>query len=140
MTVTTNPIDIPTPENTRRRKFKFPRTQIPLAPHNIRTSNGCQGISTEYVIIDCTQPQWLRGHESAETTYWLHLYVMLSRARSMEQMLLINPPPRFLLQTGPPQSVLQELQRLETFAETTKNQIAKDREFLSWPSRTPEST
>ena len=140
MTVTTNPIDIPTPENTKRRKLKFSRTQIPLTPHNIRTSNGCQGISTEYVIIDCAQPPWLRGNESTETTYWLHLYVMLSRARSMEQMLLINPPPRFLLQTGPPQSVLQELQRLQTFAESTKNQIAKDREFLNWPSRTDDAT
>ena len=112
MTSSTQSIDLLSIENAKRRQIQASRTQIPLTPHNMRTSYGRQGISTEYVIIDCAQPRWLKGNESGETTCWLNLYVMLSRARSMEQMLLINAPSRTTHQTGPPPSVLQELQRL----------------------------
>ena len=45
--------------------------------------------------------------------YWLHLYVMFSRVTCMEDMLLLRPPPRELLEAGPPASVLKALRRFE---------------------------
>ena len=132
-------VDLLLAEDATRQKIRISRTHIPVAPHDIRASNGCQGISTQYVIIDRARPQWLCGPESAETTLWLHLYVAPSRARSMEHMLHINPPTRSILQPGPPESALQELQRLEALAQTTERQVAGDRKFPDWPPRTPIS-
>ena len=45
--------------------------------------------------------------------WWLNLYVMFSRATQMSDMLLLRPPPRQLLEAGPPASVRKALQRFE---------------------------
>ena len=45
--------------------------------------------------------------------WWLHLYVMLSRATCMEDMLLLRPPPRELLERGPPPHVRKALEAFE---------------------------
>ena len=45
--------------------------------------------------------------------WWLHLYVMFSRATCMSDMLLLRPPPRSLLEGGPPASVRTALDRFE---------------------------
>ena len=39
--------------------------------------------------------------------------MMLSRATCMEDMLLLRPPPRALLEAGPPPSVKRALKRFE---------------------------
>ena len=49
-----------------------------------------------------------------DAQWWLHLYVMFSRATSMEDMLLLRPPPRQLLEAGPPADVLAALAEFET--------------------------
>ena len=52
---------------------------------------------------------------------WLHLYVMFSRATCMDDMLLLRPPPRELLERGPPASVCEALKGLEqNIAESTE--------------------
>ena len=48
-----------------------------------------------------------------EDQWWLRLYVMLSRATCMDDTLLLRPPPRALLETGPPHSVRAALERFE---------------------------
>ena len=45
----------------------------------------------------------------ADDAWWLHLYVMFSRATRMADMLLLRPPPRRLLERGPPPSVRKAL-------------------------------
>jgi hypothetical protein len=45
--------------------------------------------------------------------WWLHLYVMFSRATCMEDMLILRPPPRELLEAGPPHSVRRALERFD---------------------------
>ena len=45
---------------------------------------------------------------------WLHLYVMFSRATRMADMLLLRPPPRRLLERGPPPSVRKALVGFES--------------------------
>ena len=47
----------------------------------------------------------------SDEDWWLHLYVMLSRATSMEDMLLLRPPPRERLEPGPPRNVKAALER-----------------------------
>ena len=48
-----------------------------------------------------------------DDVWWLHLYVMFSRATCMEDMLLLRPPPRELLEAGPPAHVRRALERFE---------------------------
>jgi len=61
------------------------------------------------VTIDCArqEPQGQRGAD--DDAWWLNLYVMFSRATQMQDMLLVRPPPRWLLERGPPKSVKEAL-------------------------------
>ena len=53
--------------------------------------------------------------------WWLHLYVMFSRATCMEDMLLLRPPPRELLENYPPANVRRALGRFsKKIAEGTR--------------------
>ena len=63
------------------------------------------------VIIDCARasPAGMTG--MSDEDWWLHLYVMLSRATTMEDMLLLRPPPREILEAGPPRNVKAALER-----------------------------
>ena len=65
------------------------------------------------VTIDCgrNEPQGQRG--TTDDEWWLNLYVMFSRVTRMADMLLLRPPPRTLLERGPPASVREALQRFE---------------------------
>ena len=54
--------------------------------------------------------------------WWLNLYVMFSRVTKMEDMLILRPPPRELLERGPPAAVRQarelfDKRELESVAE-----------------------
>ena len=78
------------------------------------TSTASQGQTLRKgIIIDCArlEPTGYGGKENTE--WWLHLYVMFSRATCMEDMLLSRPPPRSLLEGGPPEYVRQALARFE---------------------------
>ena len=55
----------------------------------------------------------------SDDNWWLN-YVMLSRATRMEDMLLIRPPPRDLLERGPPSSVRDQLKRFDRKIESTR--------------------
>ena len=62
------------------------------------------------VVIDCGR---LEGgaHPKDDDDWWLDMYVMLSRATRLEDLLLMRaPPPSFLLQ-GPPASLRKQLQK-----------------------------
>ena len=57
---------------------------------------------------------WIRRNiRTSDDHWWLNLYVMFSRATKMEDMLLLRPPPRTLLERGPPAAVREALQRFE---------------------------
>ena len=43
----------------------------------------------------------------SDDIWWFHLYVMLSRATRMQDMLLLRPPPKQLLERGPPAYILK---------------------------------
>eukprot|EP00959_Pyramimonas_sp_CCMP1952_P173621 3628057-Pyramimonas_sp.AAC.1 len=63
------------------------------------------------VTIDSARqvPRGRRGFN--DDTWCLNLYVMFSRATRMADMMLARPPPRWLLEGGPPASVKRALRR-----------------------------
>ena len=95
---------------------------IPLDPRQLSDSTASQGQTIRTgVTIDCAriEPKGNQGTKDAD--WWLHLYVMFSRATCMEDMLPLRPPPREVLEAGPPANVRAALQRFE-------QQIAQSKE------------
>ena len=88
------------------------------------------------VTLDCAriEPQANRG--TCEDEWWLNLYVMFSRATRMEDMLLLRPPPRTLLERGPPTAVREAMRRFEKVEEeTVADAIRKAMDFnINLPS------
>ena len=56
------------------------------------------------VTMDCARNEPETGRGTSDDEWWLNLYVMFSRVTTMEDMLLLRPPPRELLERGPPGS------------------------------------
>ena len=70
----------------------------------------------EGVILDCGRREGGKQPRS-EDDYWLDLYVMLSRATRIQDLLLVRPPGSAFLLRGPPSGLQEQLQR---FAERTQ--------------------
>lgn len=85
------------------------RVGFPLSHAKVRTSTSCQGKTLKGgVIIDCARRED-GPHPMDDGTWWLHLYVMLSRATTLDDLLLLRAPgPAFLLQ-GPPKDLQKAL-------------------------------
>ena len=91
-----------------------------LTHANYLTTTASQGQTIRAgVTIDCArnEPQGIRG--TSDDAWWLNLYVMFSRVTRMEDMLILRPPPRELLERGPPASVRGALRRFETTEKET---------------------
>ena len=68
---------------------------------NCLTSTASQGLTLRSgTVVDCG-----RQKEKDDDEWWLHLYVMFSRVTSLSDLLLIRPPPRELLERGPPSGI-----------------------------------
>jgi hypothetical protein len=85
------------------------RTGFPFTHGRVITSTACQGRTcSEGVIIDCA-----RLINSAtckpEDDWWLDLYVMLSRATRIRDILLIRAPPFSFFRRGPPATLVDQL-------------------------------
>jgi len=94
------------------REFKISRCGFPLTHAMVRTSTACRGKTCEQgVVIDCAKRE-SRWRPTNQEEYWMHMYVMLSQATSLVDILLLRAPDaRFLLQ-GPPRKLKE---RLEVF-------------------------
>ncbi len=101
------------------------RTGFPLTHANYLTSTAAQGQTIRAgVTIDCARLEPRGRQGTKDEDWWLHLYVLLSRATRMEDMLLLRPPPRAFLEGGPPASVRKALHLFERrIAESTKSAI-----------------
>ena len=98
------------------------RTGFALTHAHYLTSTASQGQTIRTgVTIDCARIEPRGGQGASDDQWWLHLYVMFSRATCMEDMLLLRPPPREFLERGPPASVREALEGLERkIAESTE--------------------
>jgi len=62
------------------------------------------------VIIDCARLE-SGPHPKHEDDWWLELYVMLSRATRIDDLLLMRAPPASFLLRGPPKSLREQLDK-----------------------------
>jgi len=83
------------------------RTQLAIVPATSRIVWNAQGESWHAVIADPECPP-----NMGEAILWLACYVMLSRAHSLEGLLLLRLPPRRLIGSGAPAFLVKELDRL----------------------------
>jgi hypothetical protein len=95
------------------RGHKVNRTGFHLGHGRAVTSSAAQGRTMKQgVIVDCGQKMRCMPGVDAQTReddYWLHMYVMLSRATRSEDLLLMRAPcPEFLLR-GPPKDLKRAL-------------------------------
>ena len=95
--------------------YKVTRTQYALTSALCRIVYGAQGESFKTVVADLGVPPGQDLHK-----FWLALYVMITRATSLEGILFIRLPPREALESGPPEEVRVELlQRLRDLHKST---------------------
>ena len=75
----------------------------------VRTSTACQGKTYDMgVLIDCAKRE-TGIHKTDAGDYWLHMYVMLSRATTLRDIVLIRAPPASFLLKGPPADLKKRL-------------------------------
>ena len=92
------------------------RTGFALTHERFLTSTASQGQTLRTgVTIDCAriEPSPSGKQGASDEQWWLHLYVMLSRATCLEDLLLLRPPPRELLERGPPPHIRKALASFE---------------------------
>lgn len=100
-----------------QERIEVIRYQFPLLHGKLRTAYAAQGVTFHGgVIVDLRR---LAGLENDD--YWLALYVMLSRARRLTNLLLIgwSSQVESLLKRGPPTHLAKLTAVLETKAEKT---------------------
>ena len=110
---------------------KVKRTQFPISHGRVITATACQGRTmSEGVIIDCERYQ--TGNAKKDEDWWLDLYVMLSRATRLEDLLLVRAPPIDFFQSGPPVSMRRQLAafaRLSAACHTRAEEMAQELGF-----------
>jgi hypothetical protein len=84
------------------RGHNVTRTGFPLSHGRVITCTACQGRTMDAgVILDCGRIE--KGTYPKDLDdWWLDLYVMLSRATRLEDLLLMRAPPASFLLRGPP--------------------------------------
>ena len=102
-------------------KWRVKRTQLNLIPANSLIVYGAQGESFDSAIVDLGIPPG-QGPE----LFWLACYVMLTRCKSLDGLLILRLPPREALQVGPPERVKVEMDRLKDLAARTKHRLFRN--------------
>ena len=93
------------------RGHKVVKTGFALSHGQVITSTACQGRTVKKgVVIDCGRRV---GGQSPthDDDFWLHLYVMLSRATRLEDILLVRAPASDFLLKGPPPGLARQLEK-----------------------------
>ena len=89
------------------QKHRVRRTQFLAVPAAVRTVHLSQGEEWDAVVGDCSQPP-----KTDRSLQWLANYVILSRAKTLEGLLLLRLPPRSFFSVGAPAHIGDELERL----------------------------
>ena len=98
--------------------FSVRRTSFMISPADTMTVYAAQGSTFEAVVADMQRPPNLDSCK-----HWLACYVMLSRAKSLEGLLVLRPATRSELGARPPQYLLDELDRLLELEQTSLQQL-----------------
>ena len=98
-----------TAESFNFRGHSVVRTGFPLSHGRVVTSTACQGRTMRNgVIIDAGKREGGQN-PTRDDDYWLHMYVMLSRATRLDDILLARAPDIEFLKQGPPESLVRAL-------------------------------
>ena len=99
------------------REYKVVRTGFPFSHGRVITTVACQGRTMrEGVILDCGRHESGTGRKH-DDDWWLELYVMLSRATKLEDLLVMRAPECEFLLRGPPAGLKNQLKK---FAKRTE--------------------
>ena len=104
------------------------RTQFPVQPADARVVYGAQGETMKAVQVDMKRPPRMD-----QLTHWLACYVMLSRATSIDGLLVLRPALREELSSPPPEYLIQEIERLQQ-VEATSTDTLWDHLRVTWQS------
>ena len=117
---------------TRTKALPVTRTQIPLLPRKQCSLHGVQGKTAEPGFI----VHWRYPKRLSDESKWLAHYVSLSRPRSFAQLLSHGLPSREVIEGGPPEDWLAELDKFfKDKIQKTKVACSKARAELRWPAR-----
>ena len=107
------------------RRHSVNRVGFPMSHANRLTSTGCQGMTLPRgVIIDCAR-RTDGPHPMDDDAWWLDLYVMLSRATKLDDLLLLRAPAAEYLLRGPPKSLQKQLQVFDKRVADCKKKAAE---------------
>ena len=118
-------IDIKIGEQTHN--LQVVRWQFPLTHRMVRTAYSCQGLTLDGgVIVDLR-----RGGGLQDEDWWLNIYVMLSRARRLDNIILLGFSKQVedLLKKGPPQRLHDIMGQLRKKAVKTMSAYSNPRYF-----------
>jgi hypothetical protein len=87
-------------------------------PADSMTVYAAQGNTYHAVIADMEKPPNLGSDQ-----HWLSCYVMLSRAKTLEGLLILRPALRHQLSRKPPQNLLDEMDRLQLLEHKTLDEL-----------------
>jgi len=100
------------------REYTVTRTGLPISHARAITSTACQGRTMrDGVIIDCGRQEG-GSNPKEDDDWWLDLYVMLSRATRLDDLLLLRGPDLEFFAKGPPKTLQKQLAK---FARRTEN-------------------
>ena len=118
--------------STHKKPVHVTRTQITLLSQKQVALHGVQSKTADPGFI----VHWRYPKRLPKESIWLAHYVSLSRPRNLSQMLSHGLPSREVIEGGPPEAWLTELDTLfEDKIEKTKRECAKARAALGWPAR-----
>ncbi len=98
----------------------FSRSQFPLLPACVLTGRMAQGHSLSAVLLEAG-----RAPHEGPHAYWISFYVGVSRAPSLDRLLLLGEPDWEALRAGPPPELVEEIERLAGLAAVTSAQFAR---------------
>ena len=90
------------------REGLFVRKQFSLLPERVRTVQTAQGMSMDRVTATLA-----KGSRISRDEWWMQVYVMLSRARTLKGLLLFSLPKKDFFRAGPPKYVMDGMAKLE---------------------------
>ena len=88
--------------------FSVRRTSFQVLPADTIIVYGAQGGTFDAAIVDMKRPPNMDA-----STHWLACYVMLSRPRSLDGLLILRRAERSELEQKPPDFLMKELDRLK---------------------------
>ena len=96
------------------------RTQFAVHPADTKIVYGAQGETYDSVIVDMERPP-----RDTSERFWLACYVMLSRARSLEGLLVLRAARKEDLDRKPPKYLLDEIDRLLALEKQSTQDLSK---------------